>query len=55
MEASKCLSHQITQPFIGSATFSFSLLTMKQFGHPNFGIFLILNFCSNEANKGIIL
>jgi len=31
------------------------LLTMKQFGNPNFGIFLNFNFYSNEANKGIIL
>jgi hypothetical protein len=57
MEASKCLSHQVTQLFVGKvcATFSFILLTMKQFGNPNFGIFFKNTFCSNEANKGITL
>jgi hypothetical protein len=57
MEASKCLSHQVTQLFVGEAcaTFSFILLTMKQFGNPNFGIFKNFSFCSNEENKGIIL
>jgi hypothetical protein len=45
MEASKCLSHQVTQLFVGKtcATFFFMLLTMKQFGNPNFGIFLKKN------------
>jgi hypothetical protein len=52
MEAFKCLSHQIRQLFVGE---TFILLTMKQFGYPNFGIFLNFNFISNEANKGIIL
>jgi len=41
MEASKCLCHQVTQLFVREvcAIFSFILLTMKQFGNPNFGIF----------------
>jgi hypothetical protein len=57
MEASKCLGHQMTQLFVGKVcgTFCFILSIMKQFGNPNFDIFFYFNFCSNEANKGIIL
>jgi hypothetical protein len=57
MEASKCLNQQGTQLFVGEvcATFCYILLTMKQFENPNFDIFFYFNFCSNEANKGIIL
>jgi hypothetical protein len=44
MEASKCLIHQVTQLFVDEvcATFSFILLTMKQFGNPNFDIFFLI-------------
>jgi hypothetical protein len=47
MVASKCLSHQVTQLFVGKicATFCFILLTTKQFGKSQlWHIFSILIF-----------
>jgi hypothetical protein len=58
METSKCISHQVTQFFVGKtcATLSFYVVDYETVWKSKlWHFFFNLKFYSNETNKGIIL
>jgi hypothetical protein len=55
MEATQCLCHRTTPPFIGKGCITFVyVLNMKSLRNPKVDIFFCLKSWSNEANKNIM-